>query len=90
MRLVTGNRLRDGVPVYFAGAGEWSRDIAAARRVETAAGDALLAEATAGPRPHPVVAPYLIDARIEDGRVRPATLREEIRAFGPTTAFGGG
>jgi len=83
-RLVTGNRLRDGVPVYFAGIGRWSPALAEARHVAAADAEALLAEALAAPPPHPVVAPYLIDAALRDGRLIPLSLREEIRAFGPT------
>ncbi len=83
-RTVTGNRLRDGVPVYFAGAGRWSPAVAEARHVAEAEAGALLAEALAGPPPHPVIAPYLIEAVLRDGRLVPLGLREEIRAFGPT------
>ena len=84
LRIVTGNRLRDGVPVYFAGNGRWSSAVAQARHVAADAADALLAEAQAGVPPHPVVAPYLIEAVLHDGHPYPLGLREEIRAFGPT------
>jgi hypothetical protein len=84
LRVVTGNRLRDGIPVYFAGDGRWSSDVAEAHAVDAAAGEALLAEAQAGPPPHPVVGAYLIAAELVEGRLRPVGLREEIRAFGPT------
>jgi len=83
-RIVTGNRLRDGIPVYFAGHGRWSSVVAEARHVAADAADALLAEAQAGVPPHPVIAPYLIEAVLRDGRPHPLGLREEIRAFGPT------
>jgi hypothetical protein len=83
-RIVTGNRLRDGIPVYFAGRGRWSSAVAEAQHVAAEAADALLAEAQAGVPPHPVVAPYLIEAVLRDGRPYPVGLREEIRAFGPT------
>jgi len=83
-RLVTANRLRDGVPVYFAGPGCWSTSIEQAALVSEAGGDALLATADAGPAPRPVVAPYLIEAEFAGGHVQPLSLRERIRAFGPT------
>ncbi|HXY99162.1 MAG TPA: DUF2849 domain-containing protein [Stellaceae bacterium] len=83
-RVITGNRLRDGVPVYFAGVGRWSRALTEARHVAEAEAEALLAEAQAGAPPHPVVAPYLIEVVVRGGRLRPLSLREEIRAFGPT------
>ena len=89
-KLVTGNRLRDGKVIYFAGAGGWTPDIDGARLVPEAEGDALLAEAQAGTPPHPAVAPILIDAEREGGHVVPTTLRERIRAQGPTISFRGG
>jgi hypothetical protein len=88
LRVVTGNRLRDGVPVYFAGEGRWSPLLAEARHVAEAEAAALLAEAQAGAAPHPVIAPYLIEAALGDGRLVPLSLRETIRAFGPTTRPG--
>ena len=84
-RLVTGNRLTDGVPVYFAGPQQWSPNISDAWLVAEAESAALLAEAETVPRPpHPVIAPYLVEAVVEDEAVKPLTLRERIRAFGPT------
>ena len=58
--------------------------IAEAVHVTGDAAEALLAEAQAGGPPHPVIAPYLIDAAVVDGWLRPLSLREQIRAFGPT------
>jgi hypothetical protein len=84
LRLVTGNRLTDGVPVYFAGPQQWSPNFTDAWLVAEAESAALLAEAEAVPPPHPVVAPYLTEAVVEGGLVRPLSLRERIRAFGPT------
>jgi hypothetical protein len=80
---VTGNRLRDGRPVYFVGDGRWSEAIEEAVHVAADAGERLLAEAQRG-SPHPVVAPYLIDVTVSEGRLQPIGLRERIRAFGPT------
>lgn len=81
--LVTANRLRDGVPVYRT-AGSWSPAIDDACLVAEPAAEALLATAQDGPKPLPVVAPYLVEATAEQGKVRPLALRERIRAFGPT------
>jgi len=87
-RIVTGNRLRDGIPVYFAGDSRWSSAIAEAQHVAADDAEALLAEAQGGVAPHPVVAPYLIEAVLRDGRLHPLDLREQIRAFGPTVRPG--
>ena len=89
-RLVTGNRLRDGKVIYFAGAGVWTPLIAEARLVEERDSAALLAEAQAGPPPHPAIAPTLIEATRDGERVVPVTLRERIRAGGPTITHTGG
>jgi Protein of unknown function (DUF2849) len=86
-RAVTGNRLRDGRPVYFVGNGHWSEAILEAVHVAADAAERLLADAQQG-SPHPVVAPYLIDVTFSEGRLRPIGLRERIRAFGPTVGTG--
>ena len=86
-RVVTGNRLRDGRPVYFVGDGRWSDAVQEAVHVAADTAEQLLAEAQQG-SPHPVVAPYLIDVTFSDGRLHPVSLRERIRAFGPTVGAG--
>jgi hypothetical protein len=85
--VVTGNRLRDGIPVYFAGGGRWSPTIHEAVHVAAAAAEALLVEAQGDAAPHPVVGHYLIEAATANGRLRPQSLRERIRAFGPTVGY---
>ena len=87
-KLVTGNRLRDGVPVYYAGAGTWSPDVNAAALAAPDAADALLAEAQKGAKPLPAVGVELIEAAREGARIVPVTLREKIRATGPTVKHG--
>src|SRR5215469_14490452 len=85
-RAVTGNRLRDGRPVFFIGDGRWSDAIDDAAHVAPEAAERLLAEAQQG-HPHPVVAPYLFDLTIVNGQLQPVSLRERIRAFGPTSGL---
>lgn len=82
LQAVTGNRLRDGTPIYFAGNGTWSTQIADA--LTSADGDALLADAVSGPLPLEAVGAYLIHTTQADDGLRPVGLKEEIRAFGPT------
>jgi hypothetical protein len=79
-QVVTANSVRDGVPVYFTEAGEWSTRIGESFRSSDPA--AALARAQADPLR--VIAPYIIDVVVTDGVVRPVGLREEIRAYGPT------
>ncbi len=86
-QVVTANRLRDGVPVYYAGRETWTAAINEALPVTEADGETLLAEAQGGAAPVTVVAPYLIEVTAEPGATRPIGLRETIRAFGPTVDF---
>ena len=79
---VTGNRLRDGVPIYFAGGGTWSTSVGDA--VVAPDGGILLIEATAGPLPLEAVGPYVIDVTVAEDAIRPVGLKEQIRAYGPT------
>ena len=79
-QVVTANRLRDGVPVYFAGGDRWSPKIADATLLADAAG--LLTEAQA--QPLVAIAPYVIEVKVTENGPKPVSLREEIRAFGPT------
>ena len=77
---VTGNRLRDGVPIYYAGNGAWSPAIADAATAPDAGG--LLVEASK--QTLEAVGPYIIDVTVTDGVIGPIGVKENIRAFGPT------
>jgi sulfite reductase (NADPH) hemoprotein beta-component len=85
MQIVTGNRLRDGAVIYFAGAGEWTPAIDKALAAEDDRANALLAEAQVGTPPLPAIGSVLIEVRREGDHLRPVALRERIRATGPTT-----
>jgi hypothetical protein len=82
LHAITANRLRDGAVIYFAGKQSWSEKFS--ESATAADGDALLAEATAGPLPLEAVGAYVIEVTDAEGGIRPIGLREEIRAFGPT------
>jgi hypothetical protein len=83
-RIVTANRLSDGLVIYYTAAGRWSPDIAdAAVAADQATAETLLAEAQAGATRH-AVNPYLIPIADETARVWPAQIKEVIRAQGPT------
>lgn len=82
---MTANRLADGFVVYRTASGQWSAKIVEALSVQDeAAAAALLAAATLDAEKAIVIAPYLIDAELIDGRIEPVSLREKIRAAGPT------
>ena len=79
MKIVTGNDLKSGDVTWWTGSG-WSRHIADAVDAGDEA-EAILARESAAQR---VNAAYVIDAeRTADG-IRPAHIKERIRALGPT------
>ena len=84
-RMVTANRLGDGLVVYLDRGGGWSERIADGRvasdDAEAAASMTVAAAAAAACQ---VVEPYLIDVVDGGGGVRPSSFRERIRAQGPT------
>ena len=83
-RIVTANRLDDGLVVYLDGAG-WSERIDDARVAgDDAAAERLLARAQGPEQAVRVVDPYLIEVTREDTVPRPVRHRETIRARGPT------
>ncbi len=82
--ILTANRLRDGEVVYGRG-GAWTSVLAEAELFadKTSAAAALKA-ADGSVKDQIVVSPYLFEARIENGVLRPVKEREIIRAAGPT------
>ena len=82
---VTANRLSDGEVVYLADDNRWVEEFAAAEIVDGAdAAAALLARAMPADFELAVLEPYLFEV-LEDGAgFKPASVRETIRAAGPT------
>ena len=85
LKVATANRLSDGAVVYL-GDGEWTERIDGARIADGKdAATALMEDAERDVPLCRVVAPYLIDVGYSaDNALRPATYREQIRAFGPS------
>ncbi len=81
MKLITGNRLKDGHVIYVAVDGGLTTRFDLALQVADAEAEAALAQA--GSRRAVLVNPYLIE--VEDGRPSGRDrLKESIRAAGPT------
>ena len=79
MKVVTGNDLKSGAVIWWAGDG-WSRHIEDAVDVgET--GDTLIAAETAAQR---VNGGYVVEATPTPDGPRPAHIKDRIRALGPT------
>jgi hypothetical protein len=79
VKILTGNDLKSGAVTWWDGKG-WSLHVADA--VDAGAdADAILAREGAAQR---VNAAYAIDGEVKDGSVRPAHIKDRIRALGPT------
>jgi hypothetical protein len=82
-QVLTANRLKLGEVVYWSGHGWVSRFDEAQVLVDTEA-EATLKGAADWVLKGDVVAPYLFDVRVNEGRTVPVKEREIIRAAGPT------
>ena len=88
-KVVTANRLIDGLVIFVADGPAWVTDIAEATVFEDGpALDEALAFGAAEVAARRIVDPYAVDIRIEDGKPVPERLREFIRARGPSVDFG--
>ena len=88
MKIVTANRLSDGAVVYLSADG-WQTAIAHACVLSTPeAVEAGLADAVRAVANREIVDTAAIDITLEAAGAVPVRLRERIRAFGPTVAFG--
>jgi hypothetical protein len=79
MKILTGNDLKTGEVIWWDGA-NWSRYVDDAVDVGDQA-DEILAREDAARR---VNSGYSIDATKDDGGVRPAHIKDRVRALGPT------
>ena len=80
MKILTGNDLKSGAVVWWDGTG-WSRFVDCAADVGDL-GPEIMAREEAARR---VNVPYIIEASREpDGKMRPAHIKDRIRALGPT------
>ena len=85
LKVVTANRLIDGDVVYLTAAGDWSAWLDESGPAETPEDEtALLERAARSVEDRLVVDPYLIPVARDDGRLRPLSQREIIRAAGPS------
>lgn len=79
MKIITGNDLKSGAVTWWDGKG-WSLSVNDAVAVDSDAA-AIIAEEEATRR---VVSAYTCDATQTDEGIRPAHIKERIRALGPT------
>ena len=89
-KVITSNRLDDGLVVFLTADGGWSLNIADARLLHDGPDlDQALAYGKAQHDAQVVIDPYAIDVRETDAGPVPTRLRERIRADrGPTVPYG--
>lgn len=88
-KVVTANRLDDGLVVFLDPEGGWTLDIATARILDDDELDDALAYGKAQDEARIILDPYAVDVEVTDGVAVPVRLREKIRAErGPTIAYG--
>lgn len=79
--VVTANVLRTGAVVYLGADGRWVEVLADAGVAADAAGlEVLATHARSAVEKNLVTAVYAMDVRIADGKPRPTSVREAIRA----------
>lgn len=90
-QVITANRLFDGAVVYLSPKGDWVQQIEAAAVADNElAAAALTATGERSVQEQHVVAPYLIEVENTVQGVRPKRYREQLRASGPSIAYGTG
>ena len=89
MKIITANRLHDGIVVFLSAKG-WETDIG--RSAVLSAPDAIdagLATAANAIRNSEIIDVNAIDVAMDENNAPvPVRLRERIRAFGPTVQYG--
>lgn len=83
-QILTANLLRAGEVVYWNGAKGWVSVLEEADVLPDADAEKVLKAAATSVEKREVVAPYLFEVRVKDGRAVPVKTREAIRAKGPS------
>jgi hypothetical protein len=90
LQAVTGNRLHDGAVIFRTAHDTWSTRLSDAQTASDEASAAqLLAAAERDAAKAIVVGPYLFAVSNAGGQLQAVTLRERIRATGPTVVEAG-
>jgi type IV secretory pathway ATPase VirB11/archaellum biosynthesis ATPase len=88
VQVISANRLADGVVVYRGHDSSWVERLSEAKIFSSKVqADAELLAAQGDAKRNLVVESCLVEVREDQGSLRPTTLREAIRAQGPTIDF---
>ena len=82
--VVTANRLRDGRVVWYGAADQWVEHIADASVFTGAEEEQALGRAREWERREVVVNAYPVAVETDDAQITPVTVRERVRAVGPS------
>jgi hypothetical protein len=87
-KVITANRLADGIVVYVAHDGSWCERLSEAKIFASKAeAEAGLLVAQNDAKQNLVVEPVVVEVTEDASGLRPVTLREAIRALGPTIDY---
>jgi hypothetical protein len=87
-KVICANRLADGIVVYAGRDGSWAERLSQAKIFASKAeAEAGLLVAQDDAKRNLVVEPVLVEVTDDVGELRAVTLREKIRALGPTIDF---
>lgn len=85
MKIMTANRIGDGVVVFLGDGGRWTETVHESLIAESEEEEAQLeAVARKSDRDAVIIQPYLIEVTREGDEIRPVRYRERIRAYGPS------
>ena len=85
LQVFTANRLSDGVVVFLSGEERWLEAPDATGVIDASAMETKMIAVAEAAAVAIVIDPYLITVTDENGEIRPVSLRERIRAYGPST-----
>lgn len=88
MKAITANELHVGNVLFLSEKGNWTGDFSKAAIFDAEGFGAALNEAEQDEAEGRVIGVYEIDIEQSEQGLRPAKLRERIRAEGPTVAYG--
>lgn len=84
-QVITASRLREGDVVYMAAGSKWVGELKDALAVESQdALDSMLANAAADVKAQLVLDPYTFPVDDSSGEISPLSMKERIRARGPS------
>jgi hypothetical protein len=87
-KIISANRLKDGLVVYLSPAGTWTEALDQAEcLIDDHMAAARLAHAREDITRNLIVDPFLVEVVADRKEPRPVSLRDKVRALGPTIDY---